>query len=123
MKETTRQSFDEIAQACQNTFIDYSIPLPTGLDYMETIGMANFMKYGFGIQRVLLDNAVKSPSSTFATYVASKSLSMMSGSFVDNPLDSFLGFGTLNNGLQVPGFEIFFSGIKENPWTKLFAGI
>lgn len=123
MKETTRQSFDEIAQACQNTFIDYSIPLPTGLDYMESIGVANFMKYGFGIQRVLLDNAVKSPSSTFATYVASKSLSMMSGSFVANPLDSFLGFGTLNNGLQIPGFEIFFSGIKENPWTKLFAGI
>ena len=107
---------------CQNAFIDYGMNLPKGLDYIENLGIINFMKYSNGIQKVILDSTLKSPSRALATYLGAR---MLSSEVMYTPtmFDSFLGLGTLNRGLNVPGVEIFMSGIENNPYITLFGAL
>ena len=109
-------SKDQKYRELQDTFVDYGIPLPTGLDWIEATGMANFMKYGFGIQKTILNTATKAPSATLATALASSGIL---GTHTPTILDSILTFGTLNQGLGVPGIDIWLSGVSESPYARV----
>lgn len=110
-------SQDEKFRTCQELFVDYSIPLPTGFDFMEATGMANFMKYGFGIQKAMFNMATKHPSSSLATYLTAKSIGAIT--YMPTIFDSFLGLGTLNQGLQIPGLGIFTSSMESTPYGQI----
>lgn len=111
-------SQDEKFRTCQELFVDYSIPLPTGFDFMEATGMANFMKYGFGIQKAMFNMATKHPSTSLATYLTAKSIGAIT--YMPTIFDSFLGLGTLNQGLQIPGLGIFTSSMERTPYGQIF---
>jgi hypothetical protein len=117
----TKMSFDEKLRILQETFIDYSIPLPTGLDYMEAVGIASFMKYGLGIQKTILNTLVNKPSRSLATVLAAKSLSNITNT--PTIMDSFLSIGSLGQGLRVPGIELFLNSMSETPYGKLLSSI
>lgn len=110
-------SQDEKFRTCQELFVDYSIPLPTGFDFMEATGMANFMKYGFGIQKAMFNMATKHPSTSLATYLTAKGIGAIT--YMPTIFDSFLGLGTLNQGLQIPGLGIFTSSIERTPYGQI----
>lgn len=110
-------SQDEKFRTCQELFVDYSIPLPTGFDFMEATGMANFMKYGFGIQKAMFNMATKHPSTSLATYLTAKSIGAIT--YMPTIFDSFLGLGTLNQGLQIPGLGIFTSSMERTPYGQI----
>lgn len=111
-------SQDEKFRTCQELFVDYSIPLPTGFDFMEATGMANFMKFGFGIQKAMFNMATKHPSTSLATYLTAKSIGAIT--YMPTIFDSFLGLGTLNQGLQIPGLGIFTSSMERTPYGQIF---
>ena len=110
-------SQDEKFRTCQELFVDYSIPLPTGFDFIEATGMANFMKYGFGIQKAMFNMATKHPSTSLATYLTAKSIGAIT--YMPTIFDSFLGLGTLNQGLQIPGLGIFTSSMERTPYGQI----
>lgn len=110
-------SQDEKFRTCQELFVDYSIPLPTGFDFMEATGMANFMKYGFGIQKAMFNMATKHSSTSLATYLTAKSIGAIT--YMPTIFDSFLGLGTLNQGLQIPGLGIFTSSMERTPYGQI----
>ena len=110
-------SQEEKFRTCQELFVDYSIPLPTGFDFIEATGIANFMKYGFGIQKAMFNMATKHPSSSLATYLTAKSIGAIT--YMPTIFDSFLGLGTLNQGLQIPGLGIFTSSMERTPYGQI----
>ena len=116
-----KMSFDEKLRILQETFIDYSIPLPTGLDYMEAVGIASFMKFGLGVQKTILNTLVNKPSRSLATVLAAKSLSNITNT--PTIMDSFLSIGSLGQGPRVPGIELFLNSMSETPYGKLMTSI
>ena len=85
---------------------------------MEATGMANFMKFGFGIQKTMFNMATKHPSTSLATYLTAKSIGAIT--YMPTIFDSFLGLGTLNQGLQIPGLGIFTSSMERTPYGQIF---
>lgn len=77
---TTRElnplTHDEAVKRASESFINYDIPLPRSLAYMEGMGLTYFFKYFLGIQRVLARMMKERPASTMTMHLA--------GSFLDS---------------------------------------
>lgn len=76
---TTRKkdplTHEEALQRASEAFINYDIPLPRSLSYLEAMGFTYFFKYFLGIQRVLARKLKERPVSTLTMHMA--------GNFID----------------------------------------
>ena len=100
---------DERIRICVGEFIDYGIPLPKGMDYMEAIGLSNFLKYPMGIQSVIHRLSVDNAKSSIPWLIGQGSL----GVNLPDTYDSLLGLNTMSRGLNVPGLGIYFDSATQ----------
>lgn len=100
---------DERIRICVGEFIDYGIPLPKGMDYVEAIGISNFLKYPMGIQSVIHRLSVDNAKSAIPWLISQGSL----GVNLPDTYDSLLGLNTMSRGLSVPGLGIYFDSVKQ----------
>lgn len=65
---TTRKneplSHKQAISTAMETFVNYDIPLPPKLSYLDTMGITMFIKYALSMQRVLFNTAVNRPLQT-----------------------------------------------------------
>lgn len=100
---------DERIRICVGEFIDYGIPLPKGMDYVEAIGISNFLKYPMGIQSVIHRLSVDNAKSSIPWLISQGSL----GVNLPDTYDSLLGLNTMSRGLSVPGLGIYFDSVTQ----------
>lgn len=85
---------DAIFEASES-FVNYDIPLPKSIQYLDDMGLLPFIKYFLSIQRVLVKN------------------------FRDNPLRvlSTMSFNSMMGGLPMPTDSSFVTRIGNNPFS------
>lgn len=97
------------------TFIDYGIPLPTGFDVMERIGLQNFLKYPLGIQTELLESLMRNPDNTLRSLMVQAGL----GFQMPDAYSSLLGINNVERGLNAPGLGIYTDSISALPTVRI----
>lgn len=67
----------EAARVASETFVNYDIPLPKGIQYLDDIGILPFTKYFLSMQRVLVNLAREHPVKVLMTLMANNYLNLM----------------------------------------------
>lgn len=112
LTEDKHISKDEAFRQCMQTFIDYSNPLPRGLQYFDSIGALPFTKFLLGNQTNVLNSLVKKPSRALTGIMASSVMG------VPSIYDSILGLDALTNRWKVPGFGLWYDSLGSLPISR-----
>lgn len=91
---------EDAVHESSEAFVNYDMPLPKQLQYLDVMGIMPFMKYYFRIQRVLMDLVKTHPGRVLGTVLLSKFVSL--GPIV---LDGFWMHKLGNNPLQWGALE------------------
>ena len=67
----------EAARVASETFVNYDIPLPKGIQYLDDIGILPFTKYFLSMQRVLVNLVREHPVKVLMTLMANNYLNLM----------------------------------------------
>ena len=105
---------EEAFRQCMQTFIDYSNPLPKGLQYFDSIGALPFTKFLLGNQTNVLNSLVKKPSRALMGIMASSVMG------VPSIYDSILGLDSFTNRWKVPGFGLMYDSLGSLPINRAF---
>lgn len=114
LTEDKHISKDEAFRQCMQTFIDYSNPLPRGLQYFDSIGALPFTKFLLGNQTNVLNSLVKKPSRALTGIMASSVMG------VPSIYDSILGLDSLTSRWKVPGFGLMYDSLGSLPINRAF---
>ena len=105
---------EEAFRQCMQTFVDYSNPLPKGLQYFDSIGALPFTKFLLGNQTNVLNSLVKKPSRALMGIMASSVMG------VPSIYDSILGLDSFTNRWKVPGFGLMYDSLGSLPINRAF---
>lgn len=105
---------EEAFRQCMQTFIDYSNPLPKGLQYFDSIGALPFTKFLLGNQTNVLNSLVKKPSRALMGIMASSVMG------VPSIYDSILGLDSFTNRWKIPGFGLMYDSLGSLPINRAF---
>ena len=117
-QHTTTRKKDTLSKAdalqlAADSFINYDVPLPKGMQYLDHMGLIMFTKYFMRIQRVLVKLAMDKPGRVLAMVALSNVMPLgdhvLTGSWIHH-------FG--NNPLRSGMFE-YPKAVMELPLLKL----
>ena len=103
---------DEAYRQCMQTFIDYSNPLPKGIQYFDSIGALPFTKFLLGNQTNVLNSITKNPTGALSWIAANSYMN------VSDIYGSILGFDSITDRWKLPGFGLFYDSLASLPIMK-----
>lgn len=103
---------DEAYRQCMQTFIDYSNPLPKGIQYFDSIGALPFTKFLLGNQTNVLNSITKNPTGALSWIAANNYMN------VSDIYGSILGFDSITDRWKLPGFGLFYDSLASLPIMK-----
>ena len=98
-------SDEEACRVALQTFIDYSNPLPKGIQYLDSIGLFPFAKYAFASKASILNSLTRKPTRAL-TFLTLNSLL----THLPNVYEGYFGTTTLLHKFNLPG-ELFVDSI------------
>lgn len=104
---------DEALRQAVQTFVDYSNPLPRNIDYLDNIGALPFTKFLFGVQTNIINSFTKNPAGSLS-WIGANSFMGLSDIY-----SSMLGFDSITNRWQMPGFGLWYSSLDQVPSMRI----
>lgn len=98
-------NINEFIKKADDMFINYNIPEPGLIDYLDRMGIFCFSRYFIGIQKAIYEGIRKHPLSMLGTLGLSAGLAAATGAHVPTILESILSYDNLANRIKLPGTE------------------
>ena len=107
----------EALRQASESFVNYDIPLPRGIQYVDDMGILPFTKYFLSMQRILLSTMKDHPLNSLMVLMANRHLHLL-----PSVMDSFFG-GRLGNNPIYNGPIRMIGSVTQILPIKLFTGL